>query len=176
MEKKVVLAFIACLFVFSYAKVKPTEKEKINWLTMDELNVKMKAEPKPVLIDIYTNWCYWCKVMDKKTYNNSKVVSYINQHFYAARVNAETKEPVIWNNKSYNYDASNKVNDFALYATQGQLAFPNTVIFPEKENVPAAIPGFMAPKEIEVILKYFGEGYYKTQNFNEYSASFKAKW
>jgi len=29
---------------------------------------------------------------------------------------------------------------------------------------------------MEIILKYFGEGYYKTQNFNEYSANFKAKW
>ncbi|MGN6248040.1 MAG: thioredoxin family protein [Ginsengibacter sp.] len=176
MEKKVVFAFVACFFVFSFAKVKPTEKEKINWLSMDQLNAKMKAEPKPVLIDIYTDWCYWCKVMDKKTYNNSKVISYINQHFYAARMNAETKDPVKWNNKSYQYDPANKVNDFALYATRGQLAFPNTVIFPEAQQTPAAIPGFMEPKEIEVILKYFGEGAYKTQNFNEYSANFKAKW
>ncbi|HSN08340.1 MAG TPA: DUF255 domain-containing protein [Hanamia sp.] len=176
MEKKVVFAFIACLFVFSFAKVKPTEKEKINWLTMDEVNAKMKTDPKPVLIDIYTTWCYWCKVMEKKTYSNSKVVSYINQHFYAVKLNAETKEPVIWNNKNYNYNEANKVNDFALYATQGQLSFPNTVIFPEIQETPAAIPGFMKPKEIEVILKYFGEGYYKRQNFNEYSANFKAKW
>ncbi len=176
MEKKVVFAFIGCLFIFSFAKVKPTEKEKINWLTMDEVNAKMKTDPKPVLIDIYTTWCYWCKVMDKRTYSNSKVASYINQHFYAVKLNAETKEPVIWNNKNYNYDEANKVNDFALYATQGQLSFPNTIIFPEIRETPAAIPGFMEPKEIEVILKYFGEGYYKTQNFNEYSANFKAKW
>jgi thioredoxin-related protein len=176
MEKKVVLAFIACFFIFSFAKVKPTDKEKINWLTMEQLNAKMKDETKPVLIDIYTNWCYWCKVMDKKTYNNSKVISYINQHFYAARLDAETKDTVKWNNKSFSYDAANKVNDFALYATQGQLAFPNTVIFPEAQQTPAAIPGFMEPKEIEVILKYFGEGAYKTQNFNEYSANFKPKW
>jgi len=176
MEKKVSIVFIACLFVFSFAKVKPTEKEKINWLSIDEVNTKMKSDPKPIIMDIYTNWCYWCKMMDKKTYTNPKVISYINEHFYAVKLNAETKEPVIWNNKDYNYDEANKVNDFALYATQGQLAFPNTVIFPQKENIPSAIPGFMEPKEIEIILKYFGEGYYKTENFNEYSANFKAKW
>jgi thioredoxin-related protein len=44
------------------------------------------------------------------------------------------------------------------------------------QNPPAAIPGFMEPKEIEVILKYFGEGIYKKQNFNVYSANFKATW
>jgi thioredoxin-related protein len=176
MEKRIVVFCVACLFIFSFAKVKPTGKEKINWLTMEEVAAKMKTNPKPVLIDVYTNWCYWCKVMDKKTYNNKEVISYINTHFYAVKLNAETKQPVVWDNKTYNYDEANKVNDFALFATQGQLAFPNTVIFPQKEQVPAAIPGFMAPKEIEIILKYFGEGYYKTRNFNEYSANFKAKW
>lgn len=176
MQQKLLFVFIASFFVLSSAKVKPTDKEKINWLTIDEVNLKMKNEPRPIIMDIYTNWCYWCKVMDKKTYNNKEVVSYINQHFYAVKLNAETKEAVVWNNKSYSYDEANKVNDFALFATQGQLAFPNTVIFPQKMEVPAAIPGFMEPKEIEVILKYFGEGFYKSQNFNEYSANFKAKW
>ena len=176
MGQKVLFFFIASFFIFSSAKVKSTEKEKINWLSIDEVNVKMKSDPKPIIMDIYTNWCYWCKVMDKKTYNNREVISYINQHFYAVKLNAETKQPVVWNNTTYNYDERNKVNDFALYATQGQLAFPNTVIFAQKQENPAAIPGFMEPKEIEVILKYFGDGNYKTQNFNEYSANFKAKW
>lgn len=176
MEKRIAIFSLACVFLFCSAKVKPTEKQKINWLTIEEVAVKMKSDPKPILMDIYTNWCYWCKVMDKKTYNNKEVISYINQHFYAVKLNAETKQPVLWNNTTYEYDERNKVNDFALFATQGQLAFPNTVIFPQTEKTPAAIPGFMEPKEMEIILKYFGEGYYKTQNFNEYSANFKAKW
>jgi thioredoxin-related protein len=176
MKKNALLALVSTVFIFSFTKVKPTEKEKINWLTMDEVNVKMKSDPKPVIIDLYTDWCYWCKVMDKKTYTNSKVTSYINQHFYAVKLNAETKDDVKWDNKNYEYNSGDKINDFALYVTQGQLAFPNTVIFPEMQNPPAAIPGFMEPKEIEVILKYFGEGIYKKQNFNVYSANFKATW
>jgi thioredoxin-related protein len=176
MKKNTLLVLASTLFLFSFTKVKSTGKEKINWLTMDEVNVKMKSDPKPVIIDLYTDWCYWCKVMDKKTYTNSKVISYINQHFYAVKLNAETKDAVKWDNKNYVYNSGNKVNDFALYVTQGQLAFPNTVIFPEMQNPPAAIPGFMEPKEIEVILKYFGEGIYKKQNFNQYSANFKSTW
>lgn len=176
MNKKILLALIGCAFIFSFTKVKPTEKEKINWITINEVSTKLKQEPKPVIMDIYTNWCFWCKVMDKKTYTNSKVVSYINSHFYAVKVNAETKDMVKWDNKEYDYNPGNKVNDFALYATGGQLAFPNTIIFPKMQNVPASVPGFMEPKELEVILKYFGEGVYKTQSFADYSANFKATW
>jgi len=176
MEKKGLLILIPVLFLFSFAKVKSTEKEKINWLTVEELNVKMKSESKPVIIDLYTNWCYWCKVMDKKTYTNPKVISYINEHFYAVKVNAETKEAVQWDNKKYDYNSKDKVNNFALYLTQGQLEFPNTVIFPDVQNSPAAIPGFMEPKEIEIVLKYFGDEVYKKQNFTQYSANFKSTW
>ncbi len=176
MEKKALFALIACWFIFSFAKVKPTEKEKINWLNMEEVTAKMKTSPRPVLIDLYTNWCYWCKMMDKKTYNNPKVISYINSHFYAVKLNAETKDTVVWNSKRYQYSDRNKVNEFALFVTNGQLEFPNTIIFPELQKAPASIPGFMEPKEIEVILKYFGEEVYKSQNFSDYSANFKATW
>ena len=42
MDKKAIVALVSCLFVFSFAKVKPTEKEKINWLSLDEVNIKLK--------------------------------------------------------------------------------------------------------------------------------------
>ena len=101
MNTRKLFALIACWFIFCFAKTIPPAKEKINWLTISEVNLKLKAEKKPVLIDLYTNWCYWCKVMDKKTYNNQKVIAYINSHFYAVKVDGETKDEINWNGKKY---------------------------------------------------------------------------
>ena len=176
MDKKAFVALTACFFVFSFGKVKPTAKEKINWVSLDEATFKMKVESKPVLIDLYTGWCYWCKVMDKKTYNSPNVISYINDHFYAVKLNAETKDTIVWNDRKYAYNSNDKVNDFAIYVTQGRLAFPNTIIFPKNDRQPASVPGYMQPKEIEVILKYFGEGNYNAEDFGEFSKNFKVTW
>jgi thioredoxin-related protein len=176
MEKKAVFALVSLWFVFSSAKIRPVEKDKVNWLSLEEVNMKMKEEPRPVLIDLYTSWCYWCKVMDQKTYSDPKVIRYVNEHFYTIKLNAETTEPITWNGTSYKYNQGNKVNDFSLYVTQGQLAFPNTVIFPDIRQAPASIPGFMKPKDIEVILTYFGDGFYRSGNFKEYSENFKSTW
>ncbi|MEO7394699.1 MAG: DUF255 domain-containing protein [Chitinophagaceae bacterium] len=173
-KMKIILA--ACLIILSSAKVNPSHREKLDWINMSELSTQLETEPKPILIDLYTNWCYWCKVMDKKTYNNSKVIAYISDHFYAVKLDAESKDIVNWKKREYKYNTNYKINDFALYATSGELGFPATIIIPDIHSEPISVPGFLEPKEIEPILKYFGEGKYKTQNYTVFKSTFKSTW
>ncbi len=174
--QKLKLILFFCLIILSSFRPKPYNDEKVLWLKLDEVAAKVKEQSKPVLIDLYTDWCYWCKVMDKKTYSKSKVISYINEHFYCSRINAESKEVFNWNEKNYNYNAYYKVNNFAMYITSGQLSFPTTVIIPEENAAPIPVSGFMEPKELELILRYFGDGDYKTKTFPEYQKTFRSSW
>lgn len=176
MAKKMKIILAACLIILTSAKVNPTHRDKLEWMEMNQLSTQLETESKPVLIDLYTNWCYWCKVMDKKTYNNPQVISYISGHFYPVKLNAESKEIIYYKEKTYNYNSNYKINDFALFATSGQLGFPATIIIPDTYSEPISIPGFLEPKEIEPILKYFGEGAYKTQNYMAFKSTFKSTW
>jgi thioredoxin-related protein len=176
MAKIMKLVLVAGLFILCAAKVNNTSHGKPGWMNMNELNEKIRSEPKPVIIDLYTNWCYWCKVMDKKTYTNAKVISYINDHFYAVKLDAETKDVVKWNYTDYHFNDNYKVNDFTMYATSGQPGFPTTVIFADEHSAPVSIAGFLTPGEMEPVLKYFGEGAYKKQNFTEFKSGFKSTW
>ncbi len=171
---KIILA--AFMFFWGSVKVNPTHREKINWMDMNELTAQLETQSKPVLIDLYTNWCYWCKVMDKKTYTNTKVIEYIRDHFYPVKLNAESRDIITWKEKQYNYNDNYKINDFAFYATSGQPGFPTTIIIPDEHAEPISIPGFLEPKEIEPILKYFGEGKYKTQSYTVFKSTFKSTW
>ena len=176
MAKNRKLIFVAFFFILCSAKINTINHDKPGWMRMTDLKGKLKSEAKPVMIDLYTNWCYWCKVMDKTTYTNSKVISYINSHFYPVKLNAEDQEVVQWNDKDYNFNDSFKVNDFAMYVTSGQPAFPTTVIFTDAHSEPVAVQGFLTTKEMEPILKYFGEGAYKKQDFTEFKQGFKSTW
>ena len=164
------------IVIFCSAAFKIRSSEKIQWMKMNEVSIKLKNQNKPVLIDLYTDWCYWCKVMDKKTYTNSKVIDYINEHFYSVKVNAEGKDAVLWKDKTYNYNSKYQINDFALFLTYGRASFPTTVIIADQDSAPIPVAGYLEPKELEPILKYFGEGAYKIMNFPQFEKTFKASW
>ena len=150
--------------------------EKLEWLNISEAGVKLQAQKRPILIDMYTDWCGWCKVMDKKTYTNTELIKYVSEKFYPVKLDAETRETINWNGKQFKFRSDYKVNEFAVYLAGGELAFPTTVIIPTDGTPPQAIPGYLKPEEMELILKYFGEGYYGKTPFQEFQRQFKSSW
>jgi thioredoxin-related protein len=145
-------------------------------MNLDELRVAVKKKSRPILIDVYTSWCGWCKVMDKETYSNEKVIEYINAHFYAVKFDAESTLPVEFAGKSYNFNARIMVNDLANYLLSGNMAYPTTVFFPSLDAQPAPLPGYMKPAELEAPLRFFGDGAFRKQNYSDYMKGFKASW
>ena len=152
------------------------KKEKIQWLTLEELQKANGSLQKPVLIDIYTHWCGWCKAMDKDTYNNDEVVNYINDHYYAVKFDAESKDSILFNGKKYGYNPVYHINELALYLAGGDIGFPTTVFLPSVSAQPAPLSGYLKPAELEPPLKYFGDGFYKTQTFQDYLKKFSVSW
>ena len=175
MQKVTRVLIIMALF-FAVVSFKPLKKEKVLWLTVTELQEAYNKTPKPILVDVYTTWCGWCKVMDKETYSNEKVAGYINEHYYAVKFNAEQKDSLEWNGKKYGYNKNNKVHDLAVYFCYGQMSFPTTVFLPALNAKPAPLAGYLKAKEIEPPLKFFGDGIYKTKIFEEFNKTFTASW
>lgn len=150
--------------------------EKLRWLTLEEAAQQLQTEKKPILIDLYTTWCGWCKVMDRNTYSNPTVIKYIEDNFYPVKIDAETRETLSWEGKQFNYNSTYRVNEYAVHLTGGQLSFPTTIILPADGSAPQAIPGYLKIPDMELVLKYFGEGHYGKTPFAQYHQSFRASW
>lgn len=151
-------------------------KEEIKWLSFAELKAAYAKNPKPIIIDVYTNWCGWCKVMDRETYGNSKVIEYINEKYYAVKFNAESTEPVEFASKQYGFNTGYRSHDLAVYLLQGRMGYPTTVLLSAIDAQPAPLSGYMKPSELEPPLKFFGDGAYKTKDFPGFMQDFTAKW
>jgi len=158
-------------------KTEATEdNSEIHWLTLDELQVKMKESPRKVYIDVYTDWCGWCKRMEATTFHNPQVIKYMNENFYCVRLNAERKDTVRFVGKSYYFDPQYRANTLAVALMQGKMSYPTSIIMEDHFQSATPIPGYQDVPTMEMIVKYFGSNIYKTQHFDEYQKGFKASW
>lgn len=155
----------------------PLNDSEVHWLSINEAQAAMKKEPRKVWIDIYTGWCGWCKVMDKKTFANPNVAKYLNAHFYAIRFDAEQKDSVTYLGKKYGFVPEQRANQLAIELMQGAMSYPTSVYLePEFKSVMPPIPNYLDVPTMELILKYLGEDKYKTIPFDQWQKEFKPEW
>jgi thioredoxin-related protein len=179
MLKVIAIAFMGIIGWTAAAMRPPAPRPTgyaLQWLTLKEAQDKTKGQPRVILMDIYTDWCYWCKVMEKNTYTDARVAAYVADKFYPVRFNAESKDSVSWKGQSFAFNPSYKVNELALSLTKGHLAYPTTVIITPDDRAPQYISGYLKPVDIEPVLKYFGEGAYKTTSYQVFKKNFQPSW
>lgn len=158
------------------AAPKPAPAAKVNWMSFEKVASLMKTKPRKVYVDMYTDWCHWCKVMDKKTLSNPNVVSYLNENFYCIKFNAESKNDVTYKGITYSYDKKRKAHELAIELMQGRLSFPTSVFLEEHFKTGQPVPGYLKVQDLEMILKYMAEGKNKTTPWTQYQKAFKAEW
>ena len=156
--------------------------QEINWVTFEEALELQKKNPKKIMMDVYTNWCGPCKLLDKNTFHNADVVKFVNENFYAVKFNAEGDATVNYNGKTYsnpnyNADLANRRN--SVHALTYELkvnAYPTIVFFDTEGKVIAPIKGYQKPQQIELYLKLFHSDKYKEmttqEQFSEYYQTF----
>ena len=76
---------------------------EINWIDIEKADQLRLKEPKKVIIDVYTDWCGWCKRMDKATFQKPEVAAYMNEHYYNVKFNAEQKEDITILNNTFTF-------------------------------------------------------------------------
>ena len=123
-----------------------------------------------MIIDLYTDWCGWCKVMDRNTFTDSDVISNINNNFVAIKFDAEYQNSVTFNNNLYKYVRSSRkgINELAYYLTNGNLSYPMTIFLDENYQLITLLPGYHKPNFYNLVLKYIGEDHWKSQSWDEY--------
>lgn len=149
MKNIVAIAFITLFSLSLSAQVK--------WFTIEEAAVEQKKSPeKKLLVDFYTDWCGYCKVMDKKTLNEEGVSKFVNANFIPVKFNAETQATFTYLNEEYELlKASNgkKLNMFAYKALMGKLGYPSFVVVDGKGRFVDAAQGYFTPEQFMPFLK-----------------------
>jgi thioredoxin-related protein len=132
----------------------------LQWLPFDEAVERAKAENKKLLVDVYTDWCGWCKKMDKEVYANVTVGSILTRHFVLAKLNAEGPKEITYK--------GTKLTQRRFAAAVGVTGYPSTIFLEPDAKPITLLPGFVPAPRFVTILRYIGENHYKTVSFEEY--------
>ena len=151
------------------------EDSDINWMSFEEAYLKCKKNPRPILVDIYTTWCGPCKLMNAQTFSNPRISKYINEHFYAVKFDAESKDTVKFDSYvfvSTDPSTENAPHQFAASILDNQLSYPSIVFLNNQVQRLDIIKGFQPPKTFEFVLNYYGSGQYQTTKWEDFQKTF----
>jgi len=135
------------------SEIEPGEKtlETNTWMSFDTGMELARNMGKPVVIDFYTSYCRWCKVMDKETFRDKKVASYLNEHFISIKLDAQQKNTRIQYG-GRTYTPASLVRAFKL------RGYPSVAYLDEKGALIFVDTGFKKPGQFMVNLKYVVSG------------------
>ncbi len=171
MKKTLLIIFAFAISISSWG-----QDRKVKWYTIQEAEQMIKKEPRPMMVDTFTDWCGWCKKLDSDTFTNPVIAEILNTKFYPVKLNAEGKEPIVFQGTTFINDGkSGPSHQLAIAMLKGEMSYPNLVFFNEKIQLVTNVPGFRSPKEMELILSYMADKAYEKQKFEDYQQTFKGK-
>jgi thioredoxin-related protein len=165
---KTLLVTIILLFALNI------QAQEIKWYSFNEIENLQQTAPKKVFMDVFTDWCGWCKKMDANTFTHPTIVKLMNKYFYAVKLDAEAGDVINYKGTAYKKqnEAKRTPNDFASLMLNGKMSYPTTVYLDEALNSFGPVPGYLEPKIMEKILTFYGENIYKQKTWADFEKSF----
>ncbi len=165
--------FIIIIFLFINSAIWAQQIE-LKWYSLTEAVELSKKNPKKIFVDMYTDWCGWCKKMDAETFQNPSIAKYLSENFYLVKFNAETHDTILFKDKKYvnSGNQNRSPHELAVEFLGGKMSYPTIVYLDESFNLLSAVPGYMTPSDIEPILIFFSRDIFKSASFNEFKDNF----
>jgi uncharacterized protein YyaL (SSP411 family) len=158
--------------IFSYSLF----GQEVKWYTIEQALELNKKEPRKIMVDVYTDWCGWCKKMDLTTFSNKEIANYLNTKYYPVKFNAEQKESITIDTTTFKFimQGARGYNQLAAVLLKGEMSYPSVVFLNEKVQIFYINKGYKEAKEFDSILKYFGGDFYLNNTWENWIAGYKS--
>lgn len=150
--------------------------DKVKWYTWEEAIAANKKKKKKIFVDVYTDWCGWCKRMDATTFSDPAVVKHMNDNFYNVKLDAEQKGDISYNGNVYKFITNygrKGVHQLAYTLLDGTMSYPQYVFLDENEGKLIVSKGYKQVDDFMKELKYISTNAYKETSLSVYKSKAK---
>ena len=162
MKPATLLLAVLTLLVGSSVPAAAGRASGVTWRSWDRGLEEARAAGRPVLVDVYTDWCGWCKRMDRDVYARADVRDYLGRRFVTVRLNAESGESVAWQGR--------RMNARALASGFQVTGYPTTIFLRANGEHLVNVPGYLPADRFLLLVRYIGDGHMdRGEGWEEYS-------
>lgn len=166
------------LTVVAAAETRAQEEESggVNWMSFEEAVERSKTEKRKIFIDVYTDWCGWCKVMDRKTFADPAVAALLNEEYYPVKFDAEQREDIVYQGTTFKYVefGGRGVHQLAAALLQNELSYPSVVFLNEEFAIVYIMKGFQQAPQFHKIASFIGGDHYKTTRLEAWEEEYRS--
>ena len=175
MKKYLLIVFFA---VSVAGLAQESHEGAVKWMSFEQAIEKSKTEKRKIFIDVYTDWCGWCKVMDKNTFSEPQVAKILNEKFYPVKFDAEQTEDVVFSGTTFKFVPSGNKGYHQLAAAlmNNQMSYPTVVFLDEEFRMIQPLPGYQKPEEFHKIVQFIGDDHYKKTKWDEWQSIYKSPY
>jgi thioredoxin-related protein len=116
----------------------------LKWYNLESGLSEGKKQNKMILMDVYTDWCKWCKKMDSDVYSNKEIISYLQENFICVKLDGEGNALMDYNHK--------EMTETDITKQLGIDSYPTTVFYKSNGDLISSIPGYYPVNEFMNIL------------------------
>lgn len=171
---------LVLVFIVATSMRPAPEENPVKWMTFEEAVLLSEKTKKKIFIDVYTDWCGWCKVMDKNTFSDPKVAKLLNEEFYPVKFNAEQQADILFRGHTFKFVASgrNGYHQLAASLLNNQLSYPTVVFLDEDFNMITPLAGFRKAEEFHKYLIFVSDEHYKKgqNSWSEFEKGYKSPY
>ena len=150
-------------------------QEGVNWQPIQQAQKLAQKQHRKVLVEIYTQWSEGFKELERSVLAQPQIAKYLNENFVTVKFDAETREEVNFQNRSYKFVTQSGVgfNELASELLRGQMSYPTFVFFDENGNLIQTIQ-YRTPEHFEMIITYFGSDNHKKMPWKKYERVYQS--
>ncbi|MDR0384809.1 MAG: DUF255 domain-containing protein [Prevotellaceae bacterium] len=146
-------------------------RKKVKWMKFGDAVTATRKEPRKIFVDIYADWCVWCKVLDRDTFSDTVVAKILNDHYYPVKLDAES-------NETHTLPDGRTVSSTELAASLAaskpgeRYGLPSMIVLNENISILTRIQGAQKPEFMTPALLFFCENHYLKKSWETYTKEY----